>query len=206
MSEDRSDVEEQFVQRRSEEQGLEAPAHIKERQSVRTTVKLSPDAFDALSWLSDYWGLPQKEIIDFALQEVEQLLASQDSAKVVEIAKAQLNSESKRKTLVMSQNSRERLNRLADSYDAPRDDWLALGISLVKILTEKRIEKHERVLGKIQAYLEEGRKLEGEIRNVVGSNDPVYEGFGLAVTSLMNLVHEIEAEIEGGDPIQTSHL
>jgi hypothetical protein len=73
-------------------------------------------------------------------------------------------------------------------------------------MTKKRIEKHKKVLGRIQAYLDKGEELEEEIRSEVGSDDPVFEGFGLVVTSLMNLVDEIETEIEGGDPIHTSHL
>jgi uncharacterized protein (DUF111 family) len=210
MHEDPSDVEEQFLQERSEKDLLNTSTQIKQRQSVRTTVNLSPETFDTLSRLADHWNVPQKEIIDLALQQIEQLLESQDPAEVIEIAKAQSTSEPKRKTLVMSQNSRKRLNRLADSHDAPRDNWLALGISFVNALTkkqiEKRVEKHKQVLGRIRDYLEEGRELEKEIRTEVGSDDPVFEGFGLAITSLMNLVYEIEDEIEGGGPIRTSHL
>jgi hypothetical protein len=206
MDADHSEVGEQFIRDGDVQENFDASAQIKDRQSVRTTVKLSLDAFDALSWLSDYWNVPQKEIIDLALQEAEKLLESHGTAEVVEIAKAQSNSERKRKTLVMSQSSRKRLNRLADSHDVSRDNWLALAISFANAMTKKRIEKHKKVLGRIQAYLDKGEELEEEIRSEVGSDDPVFEGFGLVVTSLMNLVDEIETEIEGGDPIHTSHL
>lgn len=181
------------------------------RRSVRTTFNLSKDIVERKEWLSSYFGISQKDVLDLALEMIEECFEQDREAllekqEVLKAAKDRPSGDTARKSHVVSRGTRDRFTELSEEYDIPRNGLVEVGLELTRALTKVQIQRHEEALEEIEAYYDRGRELEKKLKEDLGSEDPVRDGFSKVMLSLEMLKSEIEEEIEHGSPIDTSGM
>jgi predicted transcriptional regulator len=144
---------------------------LRGKQSVRVTFKLAPETIDLLSVMAMQLGIKQKTLFDHLIERQELLNHLHQTTKPEE------NEHPRRqKTFVLSQETLQTLNILAEKYHAPRNLLVEMAVQrLLPILTEEQ-EKHEKrktVLKKIAKKVKQGRELLAEAEDILGSDDPV---------------------------------
>jgi len=199
--EDLEQITEESDSSKSEER-LDSPGA---KKSVRTTFKLTKKSLGLVDDLSDYWDVSKKELLDVVAGEVEDVL--QERPGVASFGGGMREeSETQRKTMVVSRGTRNLLNEMAEEHEVARDDLLELGIHLLQLLKEKQTEKHEALLQDINDFYQQGRELENKIRDELGTGDPVRDGFSRVMLSLETLIGEMEEAIEAGESIDTDMI
>lgn len=197
---------------------LSSPSWNKE--PVRTTFKLSEDATKMLASLTGGRGKSVRDFFDnfcLAVRIGEELLealeeevhvhpllvALEDTSRKAEFEKIPRKV---RKTYVLSQTGLRRLTKLAERYKMPRDAFVEY---VVRISKEKRDREAEEIQQKYsKAYeLVHGAWMEAEtntyrqLKDLLGEDDPICNGFFTACTMLMNVDSAIEQALEDGTPI-----
>lgn len=182
-----------------------------QRQSVRTTLNLKEEALEAKEWLSSYYGISQKALLDLVLEVLKECFNPDEEGlltkeEVLEMVSNRSSSNTTRKSHAVSRETRTRLTDLSEEYDVSRDGLIEIGLKLLKAFVQVQIQRHEEVLEQIEAYYERGQKLEEKLQEDLGSEDPVRDGFSRVMLSLEMLQSQIEEEIEHGSPIDTSGM
>lgn len=171
------------------------------KRSTRTTFKLSQEAIDAKEWLGSYYDISQKDLIEIALNLLEDQFIEYDD--LFEAAEEGLSEkETVRKTYVVTQDTKDRFTELAERYNGvSRDALVETAIQTFKFVTEKKIESHEEILGRIEEFYDKALSLEDDLVNELGSRDPLRKGFGRIVMRIGDLKDEVDEEIENHTPI-----
>jgi hypothetical protein len=175
-------------------------ADLMERQSVRATFRLSVEFIEALSILSSHFGIKQKSLFDYLLEDTESLLGLarlKQSNRVASKSRVQ-------KTFVISKKSLLTLEALSKDLAVSRDDLVEHAIKrlLPILLKERRLQKNrEDALSKIEEKFGQSFELLDEIEKMVGKQDPIYLFFEGALGSYQNAFSDMESLIEKGRKI-----
>lgn len=191
-------------------------SNFSDRQSVRTTFRLSKEGNEALGWLARQQKVTMKDVLDASLEILGELLSYDDfspevSFKIWGIGISDSNEPRViRKTLVLTRGTLKRLKLLSEKLSIHRDVLIDKAI----LYSKKQISDHEEdTREKHQKALELIANLESEISNVEISllmildiEDPIRYRFGYTVNTIMNLHQAIKDELEKGIPIDPDDI
>ena len=178
-----------------------------DKQSVRTTFKLSDSSNDAIDWLIKKNNLKPKEIFD--------LMCSNENFVDVAIKTAKENQDvistkQTRKTFVISRGVLRLLNRYSKEHELSRDVIVENLISLFKMLLEMQAEaekpKEEEALKIISDFWSKAESLEDQLKALLGDDSPILDRFGKVIVVLWNLVQAIESKLSNGTPIDPDDM
>jgi len=180
---------------------------LSEKQSVRTTFKLSESSNNAIEWLIKTNNLKPKEVFD--------LICSNENLVdlVIEVARKNGTSSSAkqmRKTFVISKRVLRLLNRFAKKHKLSRDLIVENLILLFKALLEKHAEeekqREEKALTIISDFWSKAESVEEQLKDVLDDDSPILDRFGYVIVLLMNLVSAIESELSNDVPIDPDDM
>ena len=176
-------------------------SELRGRQSVRATFRLSERAIEALSIVSYHLGIKQKSLFDHLLEDMEALNLIAERFKSEEFSQPNRM----QKTYVLSRRTLRSLERVAKSFDTPRDALVEYSVQRLLPVIAKEREKHrlrQEVLSDMTQYLNEGEKVLREARELLGTEDPVYNRLETAFTALLNAHNDIRSFVEKGKVIE----
>jgi predicted transcriptional regulator len=179
-----------------------SPSELRGRQSVRATFRLSGRAIEALSIVSYHLGIKQKSLFDHLLEDMEALNLIAERFNSEEFSQPNRM----QKTYVLSRRTLRSLDRVAKSFDAPRDALVEYSIQRLLPVIAKEREKHglrQAVFSDMTQYLNEGEKVLSKARELLGEEDPVYNRLETALTALLNAHNDIRSFVEKGKVIET---
>lgn len=176
-------------------------SELRGRQSVRATFRLSERAIEVLSIVSYHLGIKQKSLFDHLLEDMEALNLIAERFKSEEFSQPNRM----QKTYVLSRRTLRSLERVAKSFDTPRDALVEYSIQRLLPVIAKEREKQrlrQEVLSDMTQYLNEGEKVLREARELLGTEDPVYNRLETALTALLNAHNDIRSFVEKGKVIE----
>lgn len=180
---------------------------LSEKQSARTTFKLSESSINALDWLIKTNNLKPKELFD--------LMYSNENLIDFAIEAARKNEKSKsikqtRKTFVISTRVKRMLNKLSKEHELSRDLIFENLILLFKVLLEKHTEEEKQKEKKAHAiisdFLTKTEAVEQQLKELLDDDSPILERFGLIVVVVMNLASAIESKLSNEVPIDPDDM
>ncbi len=177
-------------------------SELRGRQSVRATFRLSERAIEALSIVSYHLGIKQKSLFDHLLEDMEALNLIAERFKSEEFNQPNRT----QKTFVLSRRTLRSLERVAKSFDTPRDALVEYSIQRLLPVIAKEREKQglrQEVFIDMTRYLNEGEKVLKNARERLGKEDPVYNRLETAFTALLNAYKDIQSFVEKGKGIET---
>ena len=143
---------------------------LKGKQSVRATFRLSDQMIDLLKVAANHLEVQQKSLIDELVQSREMLdrvaSESQDALQKLE--------ERRQKTFILSRNSLNLLDDIADKYNLSRDYLVELCISRLIPFVDAEQEKHKQrrqLIKEVDHYLEQGKNLLEKADRMLGADD-----------------------------------
>lgn len=177
-----------------------------DRQSVRTTFRLSKEANEALGWLAKQQKVTMKDVLHTSLEgwgEALRLLSSVKSPETLGREFPGINEVREiRKTLVLTRGTLKRLKILSEKYSIPRDILIDQAIMDSKEqITRDREEtrrKHQEALELIANLESEASNVEMSLMMILDEEDPIRNHLGSAVNTIMNLHQAIKDELEKG--------
>ena len=178
-----------------------SPSELRGRQSVRATFRLSERAIEALSIVSYHLGIKQKSLFDHLLEDMEALNLIAERFKSEEFNQPNRT----QKTFVLSRRTLSSLDRVAKSFDTPRDALVEYSIQRLLPVIAKEREKHrlrQEVFSDMTHYLNEGEKVLRKARDLLGNEDPVYNRLESALTVLLNAHNDIRSFVKKGKVIE----
>ena len=176
---------------------------LSEKQSARTTFKLSESCTSAIDWLIKRNNLKPKEVFD--------LMCSDETLIKIAIEAAKSNGKNGstkqiRKTFVISNRVLRLLNEYSKNYKLSRDLIVEKLILLFKVLLEqlaKREKQQERKALKILSDLEEkAESVEEQLKDLLDNDSPILYRFADVGTVLMKLTDDIESKLSDDVPIK----
>ena len=180
---------------------LPSSSDLRGRQSVRATFKLTEKAIDALSVVAVHLRIKQKSLFDHLIDDMRSL---ESIAREIETERFG-RLDRVQKTYVHSRRTLSCLEEASESFSAPRDALVEYSIQrLMPIIAEEQ-EKHLKRKGisaEIEEYLEQGEKILRKSKELLGEDDPVYEGFETAMAVFHNAYNGIKSFIEKGEIIE----
>jgi hypothetical protein len=179
---------------------LNNASELMDRQSVRATFRLSAEFIQALSILSTHFGIKQKSLFDYLLEDTESLLSLARLKRPPPVERKNRI----QKTFVISRKSLMSLDALSKELAVSRDDLVEYAIQrlLPILLKEREQQKHrEDALFKIKARFSQSAEFLSEIEQMVGKKDPIYTFLEAVVGSYRNAFTDMEDVIEKGKKI-----
>ena len=172
------------------------------KKSIRTTLKLDKKKHHDLEWLSNYYEITIKEVLDGTFTEefssFFKNLINENTNKAQELKQDSnqiIEGEYIRKTYVLSEKALKILDQEAKNLKLTRDNLASFLISLHTIITKEQAEKRRKAMDLIEEFSSRGGELEKEIHELVGKDDPVANSFSLIVTQLINFENNLDLEI-----------
>jgi hypothetical protein len=178
-----------------------SPSELRGRQSVRATFRLSERAIEALSIVSYHLGIKQKSLFDHLLEDMEALNLIAERLKSEEFSQPNRT----QKTYVLSRRTLRSLDRVAKSFDTPRDALVEYSVQRLLPVIAKEREKHglrQEVFSDMTQYINEGEKFLKKAKELLGTEDPVYNRLESAFSVLLNAHNDIRSFVEKGKVIE----
>ena len=207
LSPDEKDLE-HHIESRITNIELKQPEFIRDPisgESVRTSFLFREPTLEDIQHLSKAGFGDAKTVIDHAIQFIS-------SAQLEGVVNEVLAKESienwkgvKRKTQVVTKRSMRALKRLAREYQTSRDMVLMVAITVLRVsfddLEKKRLSNHREALDILKKFCLAGYKVEEQIGNRLGEDDPITYRVNCVMASLERLIHAIQSELKDGTPI-----
>jgi len=179
---------------------------LSEKQSVRTTFKISENCINAIDWLLKTNNLKPKELFDIICSNNDLVNLAAESAE-----KDNKNNSVKhtRKTFVISKRVLSLLNKKSKDDKGKliiqRDLIVEKLVLLFKALLEKHTEEEKKKEEKAQSIISDfwtkAEEIEKQLKNLLDDDNPILERFGLVIVLVMNLVSAIESKLNNDVPI-----
>lgn len=174
---------------------LEKTISARNKQSVRTTFKLSQTAMDAKAWLAKHWGITQKEASDEicnTLPELLERLKLPEGVSIKEFAKLlRMTGNLVRKTQVISRGSRRILEDMAKKHGVSRDEMFDFSLCYFKFIVEnqekKTRENRIKALELLGELADHAGRVESELNELLDDDDPIREEFSDIIFPLDDL-------------------
>lgn len=145
---------------------------LRGKQSVRVTFKLAPATIDLLSVMASQLGIKQKTLFDHLIERQElhhHLNRQQNHEKEDQPPR-------KQKTFVLSQETLDTLNSLAEKHHAPRNLLVEIAVRrLLPVLDEeqKKHAKRKVILQELNKELQRNYRLLDQAEKMLDTDDPV---------------------------------
>lgn len=189
-----------------------SPSDIADSRSVRTTFRMTEQAYEALSWLARYHGISRKETIHRMAKLPEIFLKDEGPDGRNEVTKALFEDlrkppqvPTKRRSQVATRGALRRLKAAAETHHVPRDRVLEVMLLFFKGVLEEvskewkeKLRKAEDIVGDALCQCEEAEAKLGEL---LPDNHPVTNRMGIVSVVCSNLAAAIQTELEGGSPV-----
>jgi len=179
---------------------------LSEKQSVRTTFKISENCINAIDWLLKTNNLKPKELFDIIGSNNDLVNFATEAA-----IKDEKNNSVKhtRKTFVISKRVLSLLNKKSkDDKGKPiiqRDLIVEKLVLLFKALLEKHTEEEKKKEEKAQSIISDfwtkAEEIENKLKDLLDDDNPILERFGLIIVIIMNLESAIEKKLSNDIPI-----
>lgn len=177
--------------------------NLTEKQSVRTTFKLTKKSIDAINWLIEKYDTKPKEIFDIMCSN-ENLIKT-----VIEYLTNNNNFNNSntyiRKTFVISKLALRSLNAYSKKNKIARDlivdNLIFVFEHLLKKIEENERKQEEKALSIISNFWGEAEKIEKELKTFLEDEHPILTRFSYVIVLLMNLTSAIKSKLEEGIPI-----
>jgi hypothetical protein len=143
---------------------------LKSRQSVRTTFKLPEETINLLGLMADQLGLKQKSLLDQLLEDtdlIEELIEETNTCRDEDVTRLP-------KTYVLSKNSLQSINKLAQNSNVSRDAIIEISIRRLTPLIETERAKHldrKKIVYKMKKQLIQQESLRNEAFALLGKDD-----------------------------------
>jgi len=179
------------------------PSEISLKKSVRTTFKISEMTNESLNILLKRLEIKPKELVDsictnekFFNNLVEEIHKSTNNINMV------LN---RRKTLVISKYALKLLSKKSAEQKIPRDVLFNYLVLLFNNLMEDYLiqerEKEQKASEIVDNFYSESEKIEKQLTELLGEDNPITHRFGFVIVLLMNLSSAIDTKLTEGKPI-----
>lgn len=186
------------------------------KQSERTTFRLTKEADDAITWMTKSRGISVKETIDAMCTQYLKKTESGESSflnDLIQLTKTRESQPQKgtvRKTLVISKGSKRALNNLSKKNNISRDlllENLILSIEKsLKLFIKELPQKYAKALKAVEELGSEARVKLKELRELLSEDDPILDRLDTCSIVIDNLEGDIKAYLEDGTPIDASGL
>jgi hypothetical protein len=182
-----------------------------QKRSIRTKFKLSKHATEAKEWLADHWEVSQKEAADLVAENIKAIIESDLETRDHFASQAyEQPGDLVRKTHVVSKQTRDRLESMAEELNLTRDQFFDASLRLTKSIILKQhaaqIEKHRSALERLKELHKLGRKVETSLDNELPSDDPVGIGFAGVMHRLEDIIDAIQEEVRSGEPMSSNRF
>ena len=182
-----------------------------DKQSERTTFRLTKEADDAITWMTKSRGISVKETIDAMCTQYLQKTESGERSFLTDLIQLTKSRESQpqkgsvRKTFVISKGSLRALNKISKDNKVSRDlllENLILSIEKsLKLFIKELPQKYEKALEIIKELEAETNAKRKELLLLLGENDPVFYNFDSIDIRIGNLESALESHLKDGTPI-----
>ena len=182
-----------------------------DKQSERTTFRLTKEADDAITWMTKSRGISVKETIDAMCTQSLQKTESGERSFLTDLIQLTKSRESQpqkgsvRKTFVISKGSLRALNKISKDNKVSRDlllENLILSIEKnLKLFIKELPKKYEKALEIIKELEAETNAKRKELLVLLGENDPVFYNFDSIDIRIGNLESALESHLKDGTPI-----
>lgn len=155
---------------------------IREKQSMRTSFRLSRRCIFALSTLSSQLGIKQKSLFELLVED--QRVLENIAKKFVHFKEGE---ERVVKTFVISRKAFDNLRTISDLYQAPRDALVQYAIERILPLLEQEKKKHQlrkQIMVELDAYQREGEKILVRAEQLLDDNDPFLQKVALSIRNI----------------------
>lgn len=175
---------------------------LSEKQSVRTTFKLSEDCINAIDWLLKTNNLKPKELFDLICSNDDLVNLAAEAAKKDD---KNISVKHTRKTFVISKRTLRLLNKKSEEQTLSRDLIVEKLVLLFKALLEKHTEeekqKEEEALSIISDFWTKAEEIENKLKDLLDDDNPILDRFSIVIVIIMNLVSAIESKLSNDVPI-----
>ena len=158
-------------------------ASTRRRQSVRTTLRLSPDAASDLEWLSKHWEISKKAVLD-SLPKIAPILEQLGQLPIETDKPA---GSWTRSSYVLDATTVRELKDIAKKFSTTRDLLITSGLLCLRTLAELKVEAYPDKLNKADRIISEGYailgKIERDITDLLGPDDAVTIAVGYGLTA-----------------------
>ena len=185
------------------EKTLSIDINYTDRQSVRTSFRLSEAGIDALKWLAKHHGITAKDVFDkFCQDSVIEIYADMASKTRDDQTPPK---KSVRKTLVISKGALKTLNDFSNKNQISRDELVDSSLIFLQLVTKEMLKKeHEnnpRALEIISEFIAQADSVEEKLQEILVSYNPILTRFGAVIVILDCLQSTIESNLKDGTPI-----
>lgn len=203
------------------------PTDLRDRQSVRTTFKISQDSVETIGILAKHHGVSFKEIFDNLStqflkerflkklankEELEQAPLLQQLAHIAEKYMAQKGDQYAdrqkglvRKSQVVSRGALRTLNEVSKEYQIPRDLLVDWSLVIMRDKFEKDIkatrEKYQEAYEIIAELNSHASNAVEKLWELLDPDDPILERFASVGAVLEDLHSAIKSNLDNGTPI-----
>lgn len=182
--------------------GLAGSKLLKKQQRIRATVSLSEAGHGAVKRLSDLKRVKNAEVFRSIL-DVSEFLRGQEMNLNLDFCS---KTKRIRKTYVVDKDSFLQLAEIAKELNCSRDSLIDTVAKLLEVIDEKlskeKTQKYSEYFRKIQALFNEAEKIEEEIKNTLGEDDPFFSDFNQMVGHMHHWVMELEDHIPPKTPAE----
>jgi hypothetical protein len=168
---------------------------LRSKQSVRTTFKLSEKTILALNLVSNQLGVKQKSLFDHLIADTDALgFIARELQKATPKRVGGIQ-----KTVVVSRSTLAILQKIAQTYNAPRDALVELSIQRLKPVIEQekaKLATRKQIAAKVKSSLANQRQLLEEATQKLGAEDPICDQLASALNRFENTHAVISAFVE----------
>lgn len=184
-----------------------AKPNLLERQSARTTFRMSEAVSDILDSLIEDNSIKPKEIFELMCSN-ENLL--QIAVDVTKKDRKEDSGKGIRKTFVISKGALRILSRSSKKEIIPRDQLVETLIVLFKTLLEKQAvdqkENNKKASRIVSDLWSEAEEVEGKLKEFLDDDDPILDRISMVIVVIQNLSSAIEANLSEDIPIDPDEL
>ena len=176
-------------------------ARLRGMQSVRVSFRLRAACIQAISILSTHLGIKQKSVFDHLMQDADSLDMIAGELRDVPF---DIRNRTAR-TFVISRQSLETLEAVAQKHQAPRDALVEYSIQRLLPLIIKEQAKYDQrreLFAKATANYEQGRRILDEIQRKLGREDSAFKKLSTVMTAYGNAVATMAGFLEKAKVIE----
>ena len=179
---------------------------LSEKQSVRTTFKISENCINAIDWLLKTNNLKPKELFDIICSNNDLVNLAAEAAKKDEKNNSVKHTRktfviSKRALRLLTKKSKDDKGKAIISRDLIVEKLVLLFKALLEKHTEEEKKKEEKAQSIISDFWTKAEEIENQLKNLLDDDNPILERFGLIIVIIMNLESAIDKKLSNDIPI-----
>ena len=187
---------------------LGRPSALKDKQSERTTFKLTEETSNTLKSLAQEHGITMKELFETLCSDSFDSLMKLFPEKSLSERRVDKLDRPLRKTYVISKHSFHQLNKTSKRLRIPRDLLVEYLVKAYRRLKEQYLREleesqknHRKALHIIKRFSSRADEAKKRLREILIDYDPIVERLELIQAVIDNLYMAIESELENRTPI-----